>query len=123
MANCKPCATPTSCKAPPGTSEPYSDPTFYRQLMGSLHYFTHTRPDLAYAVGVASQHLHQPTDLDHVVVKRILRYIQGTLSYGLFFSRGSLQLCGFSDADWAGNSHDRSSINGNVVFINNNLVS
>ena len=66
-----------------------SDPTFSRRLVGSLVYLTTTRLDISYAVNVVSQFM---TGLRHhhmVAVKRIIRYILGSLTRGLFFPIGT----------------------------------
>ncbi|GJZ09562.1 retrovirus-related pol polyprotein from transposon TNT 1-94 [Tanacetum coccineum] len=79
----------------------FSDPTLYRSLVGALQYLTITRPDLSYAVNQVSQFLHAPT-IDHFQsLKRILRYVKGTISFGLTFSRPHKNsIVGYSDADW-----------------------
>ncbi|GJW06273.1 uncharacterized mitochondrial protein-like protein [Tanacetum coccineum] len=79
-----------------------ANPTLYRSLVGALQYLTITRPDLSYAVNQASQFLHAPTDAHFQSVKRILRYVKGTITYGLIFRRPhSNSILGYSDADWA----------------------
>ncbi|RVW73295.1 Retrovirus-related Pol polyprotein from transposon RE1 [Vitis vinifera] len=63
---------------------PFSNPTLYRSLVGALQYLTITRPDIAHAVNSVSQFLHAPT-IDHfLAVKRILRYVKGTLQMLIF---------------------------------------
>ncbi|XP_019465371.1 PREDICTED: uncharacterized protein LOC109363566 [Lupinus angustifolius] len=79
------------------------NPLLYRQLVGSLNYLTITRPDISFAVQQVSQFMHTPRHLHLAVVRRIIRYLKGTSHRGLFFPAGSsLQLLGYSDADWAG---------------------
>lgn len=90
--------------------------------MGSLQYLTLTRPEIAYAVNVVCQHMHSPMDSHFTSVKRILRYIRGTLSHGLLFTKSSLTLSSYSDADWAGNAIDRRSTGGYCIFLGSNLV-
>ncbi|KAI5348760.1 hypothetical protein L3X38_001647 [Prunus dulcis] len=125
MTQCKACSTP--CK-------PYSqvlstdgellkDPTLYRRLVGALQYLTFTRPDIAFAVNSVCQYMTAPTDSHFFQVKRILRYLQGTLQYGIKFSPGPMQLSAFSDADWAGDASTRRSTTGFVVFLGNNPIS
>ncbi|GJZ63265.1 uncharacterized mitochondrial protein-like protein [Tanacetum coccineum] len=81
---------------------PYSDSTLYRSLVGALQYLTITRPDLSYAVNQVSQFLHALTIAHFQSVKRILRYVKGTISFGLTFSRPHTNtIIGYSDADWA----------------------
>ncbi|XP_020411466.1 uncharacterized protein LOC109946845 [Prunus persica] len=83
MTICKPCPTP--CK--PHTQvlstdgEPLKDPTLYRNIVGALQYLTFTRPDIAYSVNTVCQYMTNPTEVHFHTVKRILRYIQGTLTY------------------------------------------
>lgn len=103
LLDSKPVATPLATDISLTSSgDSFSDPTLYQSLVGALQYLTFTRPDLSYAVNQVSQFLQAPT-IDHYnVVKCILRYVKGTLSYGLSFSRGSsLAILGYSDADWA----------------------
>ncbi|XP_014523943.1 uncharacterized protein LOC106780197 [Vigna radiata var. radiata] len=84
------------------TGDPFSDPTQYRSLVGALQYLTITRPNLSYAINLVSQFLQAPTNDHFQAVKRILRYVKGTMSYGLSFTRGaSLNVLGYSDVDWA----------------------
>ena len=61
-----------------GKSTPPMDCTIYRQLIGSLLYLTHSRPDICYAVNDVSRYMQQPHDLHWKAAKRILQYIQGT---------------------------------------------
>ncbi|KAI5312002.1 hypothetical protein L3X38_041175 [Prunus dulcis] len=125
MSSCRACATP--CK--PHTQvlqtdgEPLADPTMFRSLVGALQYLTFTRPDLAYAVNHVCQYMHNPTEVHYFLVKRILRYVQGTLEYGISFTKGPWQLSAYSDADWAGDINTRRSTTGCVVFLGCNPIS
>jgi hypothetical protein len=128
MVKCKPVRTPlvTSEKlsANGGTSLSDEDATRYRSLVGGLQYLTLTWPVVSFTVNKACQFLHLPTDLHMAALKRILQYIQGTLSVGLKFHRSSLlALSVFSDADWAGCPNGRSSTSGFAIFLGTNLVS
>lgn len=79
-----------------------SDPSLYRRLVGSLNYLTITRADISFAVQV-SQLMQAPRHLHLAVVRRIVRYLQGTSTRGLFFPVDSpIHLAAYSDADWAG---------------------
>ncbi|GJR00665.1 ribonuclease H-like domain-containing protein [Tanacetum coccineum] len=60
-----------------------SDPTLYRSLAGALQYLTFTRPDLSYVVQQVCLYMHDPRDPHFTALKRILRYVRGTLDYGL----------------------------------------
>jgi hypothetical protein len=66
---------------------PEVDSTEYRRLVGNLRYLLHTRPDLAFAVGFASRFMERLTEEHMKAVKRILRYINGTLDYGLRYEK------------------------------------
>jgi hypothetical protein len=104
--------------------ELFPDPTFYRSIVGALQYLTITRPDISYAVNQVSQFLQSPTTAHFQCVKRILRYIKGTISYGLTFSSlSSPTLVGYSDADWARCIETRRSTYGYSIFLGGNLVS
>ncbi|XP_021971418.1 secreted RxLR effector protein 161-like [Helianthus annuus] len=104
--------------------DPFHDPTLYRSLVGALQYLTITRPDLSYAVNQASQHLQSPTVSHFQSVKRILRYVKGTIAFGLCFSKlTTTQLVGYSDADWARCIETRRSTYGYSIYLGGNLVS
>ena len=69
------------------------------------------------------QFMHCPCLSHFITVKRILRYIKGTLHQGLLFTKSSLNFSAYSDADWAGDSQDRRSTSGYCVFLGANLIS
>ena len=101
-----------------------SDPSIYRQLVGSLNYLTITRPDISFAVQQVSQFLQTPRQPHLAVVKRIIRYLKGTSGRWIFFPADtSLQLTGYSDADWAGCMDTRRSVTGWCMFLGNALIS
>ena len=98
----------------------------YQMIIGCLTYTAMTTcPDLAAAVGILSKYMSKPGKDHWTGVKRILRYIQGTLNYGLiFFADDSNNLLvGYSDADWAGDLDICHSTSGFVFPIQNNTVS
>ncbi|CAH9130543.1 unnamed protein product [Cuscuta epithymum] len=104
--------------------EAFSDPKLYRQTVGSLQYATITRPDIAFAVNRVCQFMHAPTVLHWQVVKRILRYLNGTLHHSLHFqSTQALSLLAYSDAGWMSDHTDSRSQYGFAVFHGNNLIS
>ncbi|GKD24419.1 ribonuclease H-like domain-containing protein [Tanacetum coccineum] len=104
--------------------DPVSDPTLYRSLACSLQYLTFTRPDISYVVQQVCLHMHDPREPHFSTLKRILRYVRGTLDYGLqlFFS-STTDLVAYSDADWAGCPTTHRSTSGYCVFLSNNLLS
>lgn len=82
----------------------------YPSVVGSLMYLmVTTRPDLAYAVGYASRFMSSYTQENVVFVKRILRYIKGTLNYALNFEKTGENMSGYTDSDFAGSKMDRKS--------------
>ena len=126
MTNCKPCSTPvdTHAKVSSTVGAPVSDPTQYRSLVGALQYLTFTRPDISYAVQQVCLHIHDPRDVHLSAVKRILRYLQGTIGHGLLLRPSTTSaLLVYTDADWAGCPDTRKSTSGYAVFLGDNLVS
>ena len=101
-----------------------SNATQYRSLAGALQYLTFTRPDIAFAVQQICLYMHDPREPHLAALKRILRYLQGTLSLGLTMRRSSpAGLIVYTDADWAGCPDTRRSTSGYAVFLGDNLVS
>ena len=125
MVDCKPMSTPLEAKTKTSSNDVLlKDPSYFRGLVGALQYLTLTRPDLSYSVNYASQFMHAPTVVHLKMVFRILRYVKGTIDIGLHFtSNTTLDLCAFSDADWAGSSTTRRSTTGYCTFLGRNLVS
>nr|XP_020170280.1 uncharacterized mitochondrial protein AtMg00810-like [Aegilops tauschii subsp. strangulata] len=125
MLNCKPVATPVDTKAKVSALErsPMSDATFYRSIVGALQYLTPTRPDLQYVVQQVCVHMHSPRDSHWALMKRILRYIRGTMSLGLSLTAStSTNLVAYSDADWAG-CPDTRHTSGYFVYLGPSLIS
>lgn len=124
MLSCKPCNNRCTASlvvnSPLCTSE---DATAYRSMVGALHYLTFTRPDISFAVGRVSQFMHSPTVDQLNAVKRIFRYVKGTLKAGILFQRSSLDFLAFSDSDWAGNALDHRYTTGFVIFLGKNPIS
>lgn len=101
-----------------------SDPFLYRQLVGSLIYLTITRPDISYAVHIVSKFMQSPRHLHLAAVRRIIRYLIGSSTRGLFFSTQSgIHLTAYSDADWAGCPDTRKSTTGWCIFLGDALIS
>ena len=89
-----------------------------------MQYLTLTRPDIAHAVQQVCLYMHDPRESHFSLIKRILRYIKGTMAYGLALSRSrSHELVVYSDADWAGCPDTRRSTSGYCVFLGDNLIS
>lgn len=96
------------------------DATQFKSIIGGLRYLVHTCPDIAYSVGLISRFMEKPTTLHQNATKRILRYVQGTLNYGLVYMKGwgDYLLSGFSVSDLAGNIDDRKSTGGMAFYLN-----
>ena len=103
---------------------PVSDPTDFCSLAGALQYLTFTRPDISYAVQQVCLHMHDPREPHLAALKRILRYIRGTLHLGLLLRLSrQTDLVVYSDVDWAGCPNTRKSTSNYVVFLGDNLIS
>ncbi|XP_021757449.1 uncharacterized protein LOC110722489 [Chenopodium quinoa] len=126
MSSCKPSATPVDTKAKLRSTSgpPVDDPTLYRSLAGALQYLTFTRPDISYAVQQICLYMHDPRKEHMAALRRILRYLQGTLKLGLhLYSSPTSSLISYSDADWGGCPNTRRSTSGYCVFLGDNLIS
>jgi hypothetical protein len=106
MVGCNPTATPMEEKLQLSKESKAEevDPMHYRWLVGSLRYLVHTRPDLAFAVGYLSCFMEWPTMEHQQAVKRVLRYVVGTLDYGLHYRRApcTARFVDCCDSDLAG---------------------
>ena len=125
MAHCNPCRTPVDTESKLGSAgDPVHDPTLYRSLAGALQYLTFTRPDISYAVQQVCLYMHDPREPHFTALKRILRYVRGTIEHGLQLHVSSTtQLSAYTDADWAGCPVTRRSTSGYCVFLGDNLLS
>ncbi|XP_050368826.1 uncharacterized mitochondrial protein AtMg00810-like [Argentina anserina] len=123
----KPVSTPMSSKAVLTATEGdfLSNPSTFREIVGSLQYLTITRPDIAFAVNSISQFMSQPRTPHLIAAKRILRYIKATLDHVLFFGpqHQPTFLAAYADADWAGCPDSHRSTSGYLVYLGTNLVS
>ncbi|XP_066323941.1 secreted RxLR effector protein 161-like [Miscanthus floridulus] len=106
------------------STTPIVDAIAYRSIVGSLRYLVNTRPDLAFSVGYVSRFMEKPTTEHLVAVKRVLRYIFGTLDYDCYYTRKEkdTHLVGFSDSDHAGDIDTRRSTSGVLYFLGNNVI-
>ena len=92
--------------------------TLYRKLIGCLLYLTHTRSDISYAVSVASRYMDHPHEIHWKEAKRILNFVQGTRTHGILYkAKYDLDLIGFTDNDWAGDSTNRKSTSRYVFML------
>ena len=125
MEDAKTIRTPvdTSTKLKGGEDDVYGS-TLYQSAVGCLLYLSvATRPDIAYAVSNVAKFCAKPTKQHWTAVKRIFRYLRGTLKYGLLYNRNSSECMGFSDADWGGDQDDRKSTSGYIFQVGGTAVS
>ena len=127
MQDCKAVSTPvdTSTKLVKATSDDECiDQQLYQSAIGSLLYLSvSTRPDITYAVSTLARFSSNPTKQHWTALKRILRYLKGTVNYGINYSKKDSQDCiCYSDADWAGDINDRRSTSGYLFQISGGAV-
>lgn len=126
MQDCNPSKSPMEHKLQLRKNEESEmvNPTEYRSIVGGLRYLTHTRPDITFAVGVVSRFMEKPTVKHLQAVKSILRYVKGTLDFGLKYSRGKkdINLIGYTDSDLGSDVNDRRSTGGMAFYVNENLI-
>ena len=91
MEHCRPIAKPmiTKWKKIDTQEDDEVDPTLYRQLIGSLVCLVNTRPDICYAMNTLSQFMVEPRRAHWAAVKHILKYLRGTVEYGLKYTKGN----------------------------------
>ncbi|GKD01716.1 retrovirus-related pol polyprotein from transposon TNT 1-94 [Tanacetum coccineum] len=100
------------------------DATKYRSMIDALMYLTSSRPDIVYATCLCARYQAMPTEKHLKEVKRIFRYLQGTVNMGLWYTKDSgFELTGFSDADYAGCKDTFKSTSGGTQFLGEKLVS
>ncbi|XP_073022027.1 secreted RxLR effector protein 161-like [Primulina eburnea] len=120
MDNAKPLPTPmvSGLKLSSQEGDLFDDVTLYRSTVGALQYLTITRPYIAYSVNKVCQFMQAPLHLHWKAVKRILRYLNGTMNFCLqLTASASLHLHGYCDADWANDPDDRRSTSGFCWFL------
>eukprot|EP00252_Welwitschia_mirabilis_P004570 TRINITY_DN14889_c0_g1_i4.p1 TRINITY_DN14889_c0_g1~~TRINITY_DN14889_c0_g1_i4.p1 ORF type:complete len:342 (-),score=63.55 TRINITY_DN14889_c0_g1_i4:372-1256(-) len=125
MQNCKPSNVPMSpnLRISKDVDSPNFDGTKYRSAVGSLLYLTATRPDIQYAVGVVARFMSNPKEKHWNVVKKILRYVAGTLHFGLLYGKQeSPTFHAYCDADWGGCLDTLKSTIGSAFMIGEFLI-
>ncbi|CAH9081188.1 unnamed protein product [Cuscuta europaea] len=126
MTGAKESVTPMSSSLPIQLADgsPPTDSTRYRRTLGLLQYLAFTRPDIAFAVNRLSQYMHSPSELHWQAVKRILRYLKGTIHYGLFLHRSTpLHLSAFSDSSWGNICDEGRSTTAYAIYLGSNVIS
>ena len=118
MAESNRVKTPAEVRNPAQEDDQVDDGYPYRELIGALMYLMIcTRPDLSYSVSIAARKSHRPSTSDVAAVKRILRYLKGTVNVGLRLGGSHITLKAFADADFAADTESRRSISGYVLFL------
>ena len=124
MLGCRPATTPVDLNhvLQAGIGDQV-DREQYQRTVGRLIYLSHTRPDIAYAVSLVSQFMHDPRTTHLEAVERILRYLKSCPGRGVLLSKHNhLRIEVYTDADWAGSRDDRRSTSGYCSFVGGNLV-
>ncbi|GJR65967.1 hypothetical protein Tco_0012032 [Tanacetum coccineum] len=93
-------------------------------MVGSLMYLSASRPDIVFAVCMCARYQAKPTEMHLTAIKRIFRYLKGTIHMGLWYPKDSgFELKAFADADYAGCHDTRRSTSGSAQFLGHRLVS
>jgi hypothetical protein len=126
MMDCKSMDTPMNAdirKVKVPDSDPV-DPSLYRQLIGSLMYLVNTRLDICFSVNTLSQFQVEPRHEHWIATNHVLRYICGTINYGLRYTASSnIQVHGFTDSDWARSAEDKKSTSGMCFILGSAMIS
>ncbi len=127
MSDCNSVTTPLASGislVPDGHALSAADTSKYRTMVGKLLFAANTvRPDLSFAASALSRFIKSPHSNHLAAVKHVLRYVKGTLNYGLEFKKQeSFNLIGYCDSDWAGDKVDRKSITGYVFMLGSTAI-
>ena len=127
MKNCNLSYTPmeSGLKLAKSIEEAGVDATKYRRNVGCLRYLLHTRPDLSFAVGVLSRYMQWPKQSHEAAMKHCLRYLKGTTSLGLIFTRSSPKIpkiIGYSDSSHNIDPDDGRSTAGHIFYLGESLI-
>ncbi|CAL8138407.1 unnamed protein product [Prunus armeniaca] len=126
LKDCKIVATPLAMneRLSKNDGSEAADEGEYRQIVDSLLYLTATRPDIMFAASLLARFMHNPTKKHMGTTKRVLRYIQGTIDFGIVFEKGKeTTLIGYCDSDWAGSEDDMRSTSGYAFTLGSGVFS
>ncbi|XP_040862726.1 secreted RxLR effector protein 161-like [Glycine max] len=130
MWNCNSTETQAevNLKLAKGENEASVDGTLFRQIVGSLRFICHSRPKITFNVGLVSIFMGDPRQSHLLAAKRIMRYLNGTLGYGIIFPHqtkedDNLHLVAYSDSYWCGDLVDRKSTMGQVFLLSGSPIS
>jgi hypothetical protein len=125
MAELKPMSTLMSSAALLGPDEDGEamDQREYRSMIGSLLYLTATQPDIQFIVGLCARFHSFPRSSHWTMVQQVFRYLKHTPEFGIWYlASSSLDLVGFSDANFAGCGIDQKSTSGTCRFLGSSLI-
>ena len=114
----------TGCKLSKDDESKEVDQKLCRSMIGSLLYVTSSRPDVMQAVGLVARFQENPKEAHVLAIKRIFRYLNGTIEFGLWYLKGNeLTLVVYTDVDWVESIDDRKSTSGVTLYLGDCLVS
>ncbi|XP_016652132.1 PREDICTED: uncharacterized mitochondrial protein AtMg00810-like [Prunus mume] len=126
MYGCKTMATPliTNEKLRKEDGSSKADESVYKSLIGSLLYLTTIRLDIMYAISLLSRFMQNPSQIHCGATKRILRYLQGIIDYGIWYKPTTdSRLFGYTKSDWAGSVDEMKSTSGYAFTIGYGIFS
>jgi hypothetical protein len=125
MEDSSPVSTPmvVGCKLHKDDMLPDVDQRTYRSMIGSLMYITTSHLDIMQVVGMVGRYQSAPKQSHLVAIKRIFKYLKGTMTYGLWYPKNqNFQLTTYSNADWENCVDERKSTSGGAFFLGDSLV-
>jgi len=127
MEDCKPLKSPmcSLVELDKSNEEKSEEKRFpYREAVGCLNYIaTITRPDISYVVGILARYGNDPQELHWKAVKRVMKYLKGTINISLCFRKESSDgLVGYCDSDYAGELEERKSTSGYVFLLHDGPI-
>lgn len=126
LQDSKPANTPisTSDKITKDLEGVEVDTILYRSIIGNLHYLATNMPDISFSGSACARYQTAPKKLHLKAMKRIIRYVNGTLDYGTWYPFDTnSKIVGCSEANWVGDVEDWKNINGCCFYIDNSLIS
>nr|GFA69357.1 hypothetical protein [Tanacetum cinerariifolium] len=125
MESCDPVGTPMEIKNKLDLNQNGTlvDATKYHSMIGALIYLTSSRPDIIHATCLCARYQAKPTEKHLKEVKRIFRYLRGTINTSLWYTKDfGFKLTDFSDADYAGCKDSFKSTSGGAQFLGEKLL-